>query len=179
MAQPLYTLWHGTTTGAQDKRLRSILADGLCHAFNNPRICGQQPGVYFSATRDYAIARALRCVGKLQRRGQPVLLSIETDLAPAQWEWDYEVSADPANALIARLGPVSPLAPAGTDYAPGDYRYAVRRTEHICHELIKNAAPDYRRLFTAAANTLIGNGASVAFKYTGHPPLRVRTVEFI
>lgn len=54
--KPPITLWHGTSTGIDDWRLRSILQYGLTCAFNDPRRCGQQPGVYFSATRDYAMA---------------------------------------------------------------------------------------------------------------------------
>ena len=102
MDRPLISLWHGTASGPHDATLRAIAENGLTKDFNRARIMGQSPGVFFSLTRDYAIDRALRCVGKLQRGGRPLLMSIETDLNPATWDWDFEVSREPATSMLEK-----------------------------------------------------------------------------
>lgn len=181
--KPLFTLWHGTASGVSQDRLRAILDNGLTAAFNDPHRCGQQPGVYFSATRDYAVARALRCIGKLQRGGEPLLMSIETDLNPHEWDWDYEVSGQSAQAMIERMNIRGVLVRPSFLYGPNDYRCNVTHTEQLCRTIRDTGYRSlFARHFTAAAHDALripGIASTVAFKYTGREPLRVKTVEFI
>ena len=176
----LLTLWHGTASGADDAALRSIAERGLVKDYSRPRQAGQEPGVYFSLSREYAMARALRCVGKLQRGGRPLLMGVETAINPHEWDWDFEVSHDSASAMIARIEAEKIAAsPAAVGYDPDDYRYRVRLAEQTCLSFRRHGAANlYARHFNAAVN-MLAPAADVALKYVGNTPLRVRTVEFI
>ncbi|MBU0799779.1 MAG: hypothetical protein KKA05_02125 [Alphaproteobacteria bacterium] len=180
MTRPLFTLWHGTSSGPDNTALHSILTGGLSKIFNNPRISGQTPGVYFATDRSYAIERALRCIGKLQRGGQPVLLGIQTDLNPQEWDWDFEVSRAPVADMMRNLK-INSFVPQGLiGYKPDDYRHGVSAAEIACHNFRWQNETTYRAQFANATRLLVPDpDRKLAFKYTGYTPLRVQTVELI
>jgi hypothetical protein len=173
------TLWHGTSTGDKDARLRSILDTGLTAQFNNARISGQSPGVYFSAHKSYAIDRALRCIGKLQRGGRPVLLGIKTDLNPDEWDWDFEVSRPTVENMLKTLKLSIPDSSIHIPYAFTDYRHRVGILEQSCRRLRATNENIYREKFSAAALHIQDTEKALAFKYTGQRPLKIQNVIFI
>lgn len=110
------------------------------------------------------------------------MISVQTDLDPAEWDWDYEVSHDHARMMIDTLQ-AGPLPfPKRSPYSPHDYRFRVHNTESQIVQLRECSARSQLSahfINMAQVALRLDTMTTTAFKYIARTPLKVNSVCFI
>lgn len=98
-------LWHGSGSGADDGVLRAIVREGIRKEFCHPDKNMQAQGVFFTASKPWALAYAERLQDPrhlYRRAGKPFVVAAA--FAPTDdWDLDYELSHMPALRFLKRF----------------------------------------------------------------------------
>ena len=129
-------LWHASGSGEGDAVLKSILSEGIRKSYCNAEKNMQTQGIFFTASKPWAIAYAERLQDPrhlYHRTGKPFVVA--SAFTPSDnWDFDYELSHQPALHFLRQH--------ELEKFPPGKLRVTVRK-KHM-PGLHPNPAPDER-----------------------------------